>query len=146
MALEEEAQREQKRILLEALGLSVDAVIAADQALGYRRSSKRVAFAHRGVVHLGSWTRGTHRGTSMRDCLVDHPRIVAAFASLQDRARGLGVTAYDEASTEGALRYAWAKTDGERVLHVRNAPSPAATSSLAIGGVLATRVLDRFGL
>ena len=30
-----------------------------------------------------------------------------------------------------------------RVLHVRNAPSPAATSSLAIGGMLATTALER---
>lgn len=35
---------------------------------------------------------------------------------------------------------------GDRVLHVRNAPSPAATSSLAIGGWLATRAIERFGL
>ena len=33
-----------------------------------------------------------------------------------------------------------------RVLHVRNAPSPAATSSLAIGRVLATRAIEQFGL
>jgi len=33
-----------------------------------------------------------------------------------------------------------------RVLHVRNAPSPAATSSLAIGRVLAEQALERFGL
>lgn len=32
------------------------------------------------------------------------------------------------------------------VLHVRNAPSPAATASLAIGGNLAERAIDRFGL
>jgi L-2-hydroxyglutarate oxidase LhgO len=30
-----------------------------------------------------------------------------------------------------------------RILHVRNAPSPAATSSLAIGGMLATTALQR---
>jgi L-2-hydroxyglutarate oxidase len=30
-----------------------------------------------------------------------------------------------------------------RVLHVRNAPSPAATSSLAIGGMLVTTALQR---
>ncbi len=35
---------------------------------------------------------------------------------------------------------------GDRVLHVRNAPSPAATSSLAIGGRLAAEAIDRFGL
>ncbi|MFN8631578.1 MAG: L-2-hydroxyglutarate oxidase [Chloroflexota bacterium] len=34
----------------------------------------------------------------------------------------------------------------DRVLHVRNAPSPAATSSLAIGARLATEAIDRFGL
>ncbi len=34
----------------------------------------------------------------------------------------------------------------ERVVHVRNAPSPAATSSLAIGGLLAQTALARFGL
>ena len=30
-----------------------------------------------------------------------------------------------------------------RILHVRNAPSPAATSSLAIGSMLAGRALER---
>jgi L-2-hydroxyglutarate oxidase len=35
---------------------------------------------------------------------------------------------------------------GERVLHVRNAPSPAATSSLAIGRTLAKDAIARFGL
>jgi len=34
----------------------------------------------------------------------------------------------------------------DRVLHVRNAPSPAATSSLAIGARLATEAIERFGL
>jgi (S)-2-hydroxyglutarate dehydrogenase len=33
-----------------------------------------------------------------------------------------------------------------RLLHVRNAPSPAATSSLAIGRMLATTAIERFGL
>ena len=36
--------------------------------------------------------------------------------------------------------------DSRRVLHVRNAPSPAATSSLAIGRVLTERALGRFDL
>jgi (S)-2-hydroxyglutarate dehydrogenase len=33
-----------------------------------------------------------------------------------------------------------------RVLHVRSAPSPAATASIAIGGVMAQRALEQFGL
>lgn len=36
--------------------------------------------------------------------------------------------------------------DDGRILHVRNAPSPAATASLAIGRELASTAIDRFGL
>lgn len=35
---------------------------------------------------------------------------------------------------------------GSRVLHVRNAPSPAATSSLAIAKMVADKAKERFGL
>ena len=35
---------------------------------------------------------------------------------------------------------------GDRILHVRNAPSPAATSSLSIGGLLAEQAIERFGI
>lgn len=34
----------------------------------------------------------------------------------------------------------------DRILHVRNAPSPAATASLAIGRMLTERAIERFGL
>jgi L-2-hydroxyglutarate oxidase LhgO len=33
-----------------------------------------------------------------------------------------------------------------RVIHVRNAPSPAATAALAIGGVISQRAIEQFGL
>ena len=36
--------------------------------------------------------------------------------------------------------------EGDAIIHVRNAPSPAATASLAIGRMLAERAVDRFGL
>ncbi len=36
--------------------------------------------------------------------------------------------------------------EGDGILHVRNAPSPAATASLAIGRMLAERAIDRFEL
>ena len=36
--------------------------------------------------------------------------------------------------------------ESPHVLHVRNAPSPAATASLAIGGELAKMAIDRFGI
>jgi 2-hydroxyglutarate dehydrogenase len=37
-------------------------------------------------------------------------------------------------------------TQGRRIVHVRNAPSPAATSSLAIGRYIADTVDTAFGL
>jgi L-2-hydroxyglutarate oxidase LhgO len=47
---------------------------------------------------------------------------------------------------DGTLVEDFAITGGERVLHVQNAPSPAATASLAIGRELATMAVRRFGL
>jgi hypothetical protein len=37
-------------------------------------------------------------------------------------------------------------SDHARALHVRNAPSPAATSSLAVGRVVASRAIEAFDL
>ncbi len=46
----------------------------------------------------------------------------------------------------GELADDFAIQASERILHVRNAPSPAATASLAIGRVLAERAIERFDL
>ncbi len=47
---------------------------------------------------------------------------------------------------DGSLADDFVLDGGDGVLHVRNAPSPAATSSLAIGRVLAETAIERFGL
>ena len=47
---------------------------------------------------------------------------------------------------DGSLADDFVLEEGDGVLHVRNAPSPAATSSLAIGRVLAGSAIERFGL
>lgn len=47
---------------------------------------------------------------------------------------------------DGSLADDFVLGGGDGVLHVRNAPSPAATSSLAIGRVLAETAIERFGL
>jgi (S)-2-hydroxyglutarate dehydrogenase len=47
---------------------------------------------------------------------------------------------------DGSLADDFDLAGGDRVMHVRNAPSPAATSSLAIGSRLANQAIDRFGL
>jgi L-2-hydroxyglutarate oxidase len=46
---------------------------------------------------------------------------------------------------DGAMVDDFLIQDGGRVLHVGNAPSPAATASLEIGDLIATRLLDRLG-
>jgi len=115
MELGEEAQREQKRAMLAALGLEVD-VVHGGQALGYRWSSKRVAFARAGKIRIGSWARGSHDGAVMTGCLVEHPLISAAADEVENQARELGTSAFDEKTGQGDLRYVWLKTDGERVV------------------------------
>lgn len=47
---------------------------------------------------------------------------------------------------DGSLVDDFLLAGSDRVLHVLNAPSPAATSSLAIGRVLAAQAVERFGL
>ena len=49
-------------------------------------------------------------------------------------------------SADGSMVDDFQLGGSERVLHVFNAPSPAATSSLAIGRVLADEAVERFGL
>lgn len=56
--------------------------------------------------------------------------------------RSSGVRAQAVAS-DGTIVDDFAITGQGRAVHVRNAPSPAATSSLAIGEVIGTRVLER---
>lgn len=115
MELAEPAQREQKRVMLAALGLEVGPLIEGP-ALGYRWSSKRVAFEREGTLRLGSWARGSHEGADMTGCVVDHPRITAAADELAREARTLVIEPYDERAGAGCLRYAWFATDGERLL------------------------------
>ena len=49
-------------------------------------------------------------------------------------------------AADGTLVEDFAITEGPRILHVQNAPSPAATASLAIGREIAGRAIARFGL
>ncbi len=113
MELDENAQRTLKRAMLrDNFGLSVAEIEGTQSVLGYRYSSKRVAFGAKGKLRLGSFARGSHRPAPMWNCLVDHPRITEAFSELCAEASELGILAFDEGKGEGDLRYVWAKTDG----------------------------------
>jgi 23S rRNA (uracil1939-C5)-methyltransferase len=97
-------------------GLRVDAFVAAPSAFEYRYSAKRVVGGAPGALVFGSYVAGSHALADMDGCLVDHPRLVAAFAWLAAHANAVGITAYDETTREGVLRYAWAKTNGTHTL------------------------------
>lgn len=117
MELGDVAQREAKRTMLrDRFELAVDRVEPAPATLGYRFSSKRVAFGRKGFVYLGSYAHGSHQAAGMRGCLVDHPRLVATFDAIERAVCELGVVPYDEKTGQGDLRYVWAKTNGSEVI------------------------------
>jgi len=68
------------------------------------------------------------------------PEITAADV----RRAGAGVRA-QALDRHGNLLDDFCLVDAERMVHVLNAPSPAATASIAIGETIAERVLERFG-
>lgn len=131
MELDEAAQREEKRALLEQrFGLVVSEVEHVAPELGYRYSSKRVALLVDGVLALGSYARESHAPAVMAGCLVDYAGLVSAFDEIEQRARELGVEPYDERTDRGDLRAVWAKTNGEQTivtLVVRSGDGLAAT-------------------
>lgn len=117
MELTEGAQREAKRLMLkDRFGLEVERIEPVQASLGYRYSSKRVAFGRRGFVYLGSYAHGSHLPAVMRGCLVDHPQLVRAFELVENAVCELGILPYDERSGQGDLRYVWAKTNGDEVI------------------------------
>ena len=66
--------------------------------------------------------------------------------SLADLAWGPSGIRAQALRRNGTLVEDFAITGGEHVLHVQNAPSPAATASLAVGRELATMAVARFGI
>jgi 23S rRNA (uracil1939-C5)-methyltransferase len=105
-------QVELKHAWLRSLGIEVDELRQGPDAFGYRWSAKRVVGGRAGELRLGSFVRGSHELADMRDCMVDHPDIVAAAAEIGDVANELAIVPYDEASGAGDLRYVWLKTNG----------------------------------
>jgi L-2-hydroxyglutarate oxidase len=77
--------------------------------------------------------------------VADLRRYVPALTSSQLDYGPSGVRA-QALNRDGSLTDDFVLGGSDRVLHVYNAPSPAATSSLAIGRVLAAEAVERFGL
>ncbi|HEX6230141.1 MAG TPA: L-2-hydroxyglutarate oxidase [Actinomycetota bacterium] len=108
-------------------------------ALGYR-GLRRLARRHwrAGLEEIG-------RDLSKRAFVAACRRYVPELRAADVRWGPSGIRA-QAVEPDGTLLDDFSVDDGERVLHVRNAPSPAATACLAIGSMLAHRAAERFAL
>jgi len=124
-----------------------------------REGYSRVAFAARDAREAVAWrgfarlarryartgAREIVRDVSKRAALAEMRRLVPDVALGDLRRDGSGIRA-QAMSADGVLVDDFVIEDGPASLHVLNAPSPAATSSLAIGAHIAERAAARFGL
>lgn len=98
-----------------------------------------------GRKHLGVALGELWRDRSLHATIREVQRYVPAI-TVDDVSRGPWGVRAQLVSPEGALVDDFVVRASDRVLHVMNAPSPAATASLAIGGELRDRVLSRLDL
>jgi len=131
-----------------------NAVLAFARA-GYRRrdvdpGELLSVLAYRGFQRLAAryWRTGTAeflRDLSKR-LFFDELRRRVPELRLRDIEFGPSGVRAQALDPDGSLVDDFRIGDGPHVLHVRNAPSPAATASLAIGREVASRAIERFEL
>ena len=92
--------------------------------------------------HLGTGIAEIRRSFSKARFTATLRRLVPALVESDLAPGGAGVRAM-ALTPEGTMVDDFAFVDTGRMVHVLNAPSPAATASLAIGHHVATRVLAR---
>jgi L-2-hydroxyglutarate oxidase LhgO len=95
--------------------------------------------------YLGTGLAEMWRDVSKRAFVGELRRFIPEIAD-RDLIPGPSGVRAQALNRDGSLADDFVLDGGIGVLHVRNAPSPAATSSLAIGRVLAETAIDRFGL
>lgn len=121
---------------------------------GYRRTDVSLrdlveTFGFRGFRRLARtyWRTGlteARRDWSKRAFTAELARYVPEIRA-SDLVFGPSGVRAQSLSADGRLVEDFSIAEGARVLHVRNAPSPAATASLAIGREIAGRAIARFG-
>ena len=131
-----------------------NAVLAFSRT-GYRRRDVSVrdlaaTLTHPGFLRLASRFARTGLGELWRDVskgafFADVRRYVPELRIEQLRPGPSGVRA-QAVRRDGTLLDDFDLATSGRILHVRNAPSPAATACLAIGATMAQRAIERFGL
>jgi len=122
---------------------------------GYRRTDLDLrdlvgTVTYRGFQRLAVryWRTGAAemwRDISRRAYVRELQRYLPAIRSEDVRFGPSGVRA-QAVARDGSMVDDFSLGGTGRILHVRNAPSPAATASLAIGRVLAETAVERFGL
>lgn len=95
--------------------------------------------------YLGTGLAEMWRDVSKRAFVAELRRFIPAIGPADLVFGPSGVRA-QALNRDGTLADDFVLDGGDGILHVRNAPSPAATSSLAIGRVLAETAVERFGL
>jgi L-2-hydroxyglutarate oxidase len=92
------------------------------------------------------WRRGageTWRSWNTGAFVAALQRLVPELAAADVRRAGAGVRA-QALAPDGSLVDDFHLVEAERMIHVLNAPSPAATACLAIGRTVAARAAERF--
>ncbi len=100
----------------------------------------RMAGRHWRMGLAESW-----RSFSSRAFVAALQRLVPAIRRADVVRAGAGVRA-QALEPDGTLADDFVIVDAERMIHVLNAPSPAATASITIGRTIAERAAERFGL
>ena len=122
---------------------------------GYKRTSINIPEALGTFTYVGFWrvVRRTwrmglgeaHRSLMKSVFVKDLQKLVPEIRSADVVAGGAGVRA-QAVSAQGALLDDFSIQETEGAIHVLNAPSPGATSSLSIGSHIAELAGKRFGL
>jgi L-2-hydroxyglutarate oxidase len=113
-----------------------------------RDAAEMLAFGGFWRLGLRYWRMGlgeAWRSLSTAAFVAALQRLVPEIRPADVRRSGAGVRA-QALGPDGKLLDDFCIADGERAIHVLNAPSPAATASIAIGRTIAARAAERFAL
>ena len=122
---------------------------------GYARGSFSLRDACEWASYPGFWRMGRRHGRtafaeawrslSKRAFVAELQRLVPELGIADVRRAGAGVRAM-AVGPDGNFVHDFHFAESERMIHVLNAPSPAATSAIAIGHHIAARATRHFGL
>ncbi len=113
--------------------------------IGLRDSLETLAYPGFWRLAARYWRTGAtevYRSLNRRAAAAELRRLLPGLEAADLRPAGAGVRA-QAVGRDGSLVDDFVILEGERAIHVLNAPSPAATAALAIGETIAARVRDR---